>query len=671
MEKNPSCAEMRQLSRGSSKDAPMGPMPSFLPALSGQSPASRRVRLTSSLPSDLIRGVPGHIALQGYGRHWKGIAGGPGDFLLSKGTGRIDDFVSHDWRTPRMVKYVTLCYTYNRNPALLGSTFFAGLCVFAKLAMGAAGYIDPMSEDGVQLESFVCFVVLGPVAFGALLFHWHWIQGLLGYATILFVDKLCICQHDEDMKSQGILGLAAFLKHSQRILVLWSPTYFSRLWCTYELAAWFRCEKQVSSVCFVPVEVAPRLLAGLLIVAAACIAFYIEGYLLWSEWQPVALMIGFACWVFGSYVLHGHTQHVAGLRQELEDFEIQRASCFCCSNNHLHPETGMRLMCDRKMVYNTLQDWIGSTGTGEGEDDFLTIFNAEVRTTLKSYVTETLPERHLFFRYSDFIFMSFPWLWLALDGIIFVYGRGYANMWLDFGSSLAAWLLSFPLAVKVLMSVMRVVHRHAGSKISTRLTKIVIASCVWGPLGFTIFMFLWTAVRAYLYSVLGLIWLWFPAIVIQLLLTFYVFAGSSQTGYASLFSWGLGRDKRFSLNSDPRTSREYATPTSHQMDGASVNKLAPLDCEARTSRDNAAPTSFKMDEASVNNSFDCNVLGQTLASPDDKHEGDSELSAQLSLRETACDKYSQKDQDENAAALPRVPPMPSMSPGNQWLRDEI
>ena len=36
---------------------------------------------------------------------------------------------------------------------------------------------------------------------------------------------------------------------------------------------------------------------------------------------------------------------------------LKDAQCFCCSNRHRHPQTGERLPCDRKLVYNTLRQW--------------------------------------------------------------------------------------------------------------------------------------------------------------------------------------------------------------------------------------------------------------------------------------------------------------------------
>eukprot|EP00929_Paragymnodinium_shiwhaense_P038341 TRINITY_DN20268_c0_g1_i1.p1 TRINITY_DN20268_c0_g1~~TRINITY_DN20268_c0_g1_i1.p1 ORF type:complete len:100 (-),score=14.53 TRINITY_DN20268_c0_g1_i1:38-337(-) len=59
----------------------------------GASKRSPPRKLVSHLPEDLIRAVPSDVALQGYGRHWKGNVTGSKDFFLSQDTEEIDDFI--------------------------------------------------------------------------------------------------------------------------------------------------------------------------------------------------------------------------------------------------------------------------------------------------------------------------------------------------------------------------------------------------------------------------------------------------------------------------------------------------------------------------------------------------------------------------------------------------
>jgi len=56
-------------------------------------------------------------------------------------------------------------------------------------------------------------------------------------SDLVFLDKVCIHQTDPDKKQKGIDGLGGFLKKSKTVLVLWDASYFTRLWCTLEMAA--------------------------------------------------------------------------------------------------------------------------------------------------------------------------------------------------------------------------------------------------------------------------------------------------------------------------------------------------------------------------------------------------------------------------------------------------
>lgn len=58
---------------------------------------------------------------------------------------------------------------------------------------------------------------------------WQRISGLCRRQTMVFLDKLCIHQKDDKMKEKGILGLGAFVRRSDNLLVLWSKNYFNRL----------------------------------------------------------------------------------------------------------------------------------------------------------------------------------------------------------------------------------------------------------------------------------------------------------------------------------------------------------------------------------------------------------------------------------------------------------
>merc|ERR1712205_221817 len=91
--------------------------------------------------------------------------------------------------------------------------------------------------------------VLCPSAFVIFLLFWQRFQQLVGLTPhFLFIDKHCIKQDEPELKARGIYGLAGFLLRSERLVLLWSPRYFTRLWCTFELAAWHFLEKLLGKV---------------------------------------------------------------------------------------------------------------------------------------------------------------------------------------------------------------------------------------------------------------------------------------------------------------------------------------------------------------------------------------------------------------------------------------
>eukprot|EP00434_Breviolum_minutum_P008985 symbB.v1.2.007916.t1/scaffold494.1/size196131/10 len=77
------------------------------------------------------------------------------------------------------------------------------------------------------------------------------------------------------------------------------------------------------------------------------------------------------------------------LPQQLLHFQVQEAECFCCSNNHKHPETGKELPCDRKLVFSALQKWFGDVNDVSAET-WMHRFNMMVRKTLSHRIALTV-----------------------------------------------------------------------------------------------------------------------------------------------------------------------------------------------------------------------------------------------------------------------------------------
>jgi len=93
---------------------------------------------------------------------------------------------------------------------------------------------------------------------------------------------------------------------------------------------------------------------------------------------PIALYVGLGCMT-----------KLYQLPQQLLHFQVQEAECFCCSNNHKHPETGKELPCDRKLVFSALQKWFGDVNDVSAET-WMHRFNMMVRKTLSHRIALTV-----------------------------------------------------------------------------------------------------------------------------------------------------------------------------------------------------------------------------------------------------------------------------------------
>ena len=65
-------------------------------------------------------------------------------------------------------------------------------------------------------------------------------------------------------------------------------------------------------------------------------------------------------------------QNAQLVEEQLHTFRMQDTLCFCCSNQHRHPDTGAEIPCDRELVYLKLKEWYGHPEDGD-EDGLLSL----------------------------------------------------------------------------------------------------------------------------------------------------------------------------------------------------------------------------------------------------------------------------------------------------------
>lgn len=108
----------------------------------------------------------------------------------------------------------------------------------------------------------------GLCTFWIFLCFWQRMRRIFAGPKMTFLDTICIAQHDEAKKKQGILGLSTFLDHSEHLTILWSRNFFSRLWCTYEVSTFLR-HKHEKQVQVMPVTLAWLFLVMIILIQAS------------------------------------------------------------------------------------------------------------------------------------------------------------------------------------------------------------------------------------------------------------------------------------------------------------------------------------------------------------------------------------------------------------------
>eukprot|EP00929_Paragymnodinium_shiwhaense_P104238 TRINITY_DN6843_c0_g1_i1.p1 TRINITY_DN6843_c0_g1~~TRINITY_DN6843_c0_g1_i1.p1 ORF type:complete len:659 (-),score=44.91 TRINITY_DN6843_c0_g1_i1:898-2874(-) len=463
--------------------------------------ATKSASLTSRLDADMLRAAQLHEALAGFGKHWStspilSCDVTASEYELSQPVTEIDDFLSHDWGTPRFAKLIALLHLYNHKDAALASGLL-GLPIAAVAA----------TQDLPLSARYVCpFIWLMVYVFGQ---HWGRIIGQPGY---VFLDRLCIHQTDPARKSAGILALAAFLKASNRLVVLWSPRYFTRLWCTYELAAWSHLRSEESqAVAFLPVMRAAILLRVTVTLTLAywarhvfAVAAATSGWL--AFWLVNVVLIVAACNFLAG--ISDLVSELGDMKQQIEGFSMRDAKCFCCTHNHIHPETGQEMACDRRLVYKALAKWWverASDGSEDVEqvmplssaqvDVAVDEFNQQVQRSLLTVLGKTTNWSLVFCTYQDVVCAWIPIVWTACDGIAtFAAWRnpGMAIRWtLEYVS---LWLFVAPLACAFTFQSASCLHKRRKASLVGAIHPIFLKAltvCTIGLVAITSFFFLW------------------------------------------------------------------------------------------------------------------------------------------------------------------------------------
>jgi len=365
--------------------------------------------LQTRLEPELLRAVPVTLCLSGWARHF--APPDPGMFNvdqklyeLSRPTEAYDEFFSHDWGTSRWLKLAAMLIIYNSRAAAVTA------CLTCALLSTLVAF------EIVPPEIWVPLIV--HASFWIVLAFWQRIRGLFCKPRTVFLDKLCIAQHDDELKLKGILGLAGFLDRSKQLTIFWSQRYFSRLWCTYEVATFLRGKEK-------PILIMPVKMAMLLFLMAISEHVIMAGFTLattlagtadtrsdellffYIPFGPVLIATVPLCF----YVGLGLVAELKELEQQLSQFSIRRAQCFCCSNDHKHPQSGEDLPCDRALIFDMMKRWYGKPN--DNGEEYLARFDDQVQQRLSPMVLQSVQRGWLPLSYTAYMAGS-----AALPGLL-------------------------------------------------------------------------------------------------------------------------------------------------------------------------------------------------------------------------------------------------------------
>jgi len=176
--------------------------------------------------AELVRGVSLPSLLAGraalFADHGQAARDDPkGTYALSRPVESLSYFVSHSWRTSRLVKYTALCVHFNLRRAAVASAAcnFVAFTVSMSAPSALPGWMlmDQMHiADMTYTRGASLCEVVGPLVFVLVLLFGH----LVDHSTSFFLDICCISQDDAQLQASGIASLGAVLDRSERMLVL-------------------------------------------------------------------------------------------------------------------------------------------------------------------------------------------------------------------------------------------------------------------------------------------------------------------------------------------------------------------------------------------------------------------------------------------------------------------
>ena len=323
----------------------------------------------------IMRAAPLSVAMKDFSAQLGSSAAGAAEFRLSKPARACDDFLSHAWSTRRLGRVR------------------AGVQAQLALVVALVAHRGPPAPPRTGGPGHHRSRLSAPCASAPYLSGRRRAPSSNGLPGLtepsVFLDKVCINQNHAGLKTLGIEGLETFLKYSRRMVLLYEPGTYKRLWCAFESALFSRYA-DVRNFVLVPCATA-RVAIVLTAVSHASVIFAIGALLAVVDargWDPAEWFRGaesidhFTLWgqVMGpvmaplyavmAWLLRNRCRDILSIEHSLRTFRLQDTECFD-PNDRTLVESRIVEMWGRKarfdaFVQSTLaQQMAGTTGAAD------------------------------------------------------------------------------------------------------------------------------------------------------------------------------------------------------------------------------------------------------------------------------------------------------------------
>lgn len=383
---------------------------------------------------ELMRGVPLGSVLRNFGEILQDAAGSSSTYELSRHTMQLEAFLSHNWCTNRWEKAFCLMLHFNLEWAVLGTA----ICVAVMYCLGVLGGFPTQTVEWKDWPTGILFKVLMPPIFLAMLANARtFTVRLPGFRKYVFLDKTCINQVDRELQLRGINKLAAFVRHSRAMVVVYTDDYLKRLWTVFELSS-FLALHPIRNLYILPTTEGHTFVYGFFAAYLSNLVASLLDPAIFSDRMfrymggsklIVAVMFGY---IFFRRVRHD-SRRFETIKASASTFAIQ--NCVCANED------------DRPLVYGNitaLMKGCGAVDEEATESDTLETFNDLVQKTLPAVFARAMGHVHMRYRLLVILSCSFSIPLLLDDSVQVIYGMPPLVLLVYASGEVAKCMLIYP-----------------------------------------------------------------------------------------------------------------------------------------------------------------------------------------------------------------------------------